>query len=61
MNYIDNFTKYNLIALQRMAWVKRTTGYDEGGDKFTIYEAASRPGLFKTVFASGYIQYAWNF
>ena len=61
MNCIDNFTKYNLITLQRMAWVKRTTGHDEGGDKFTIYEAVNRPGLFKTVFASGYIQYAWNF
>lgn len=61
MNYIDNFTKYNIATLQRMAWVKRTTGQDENGDRFTIYEAVTRPGLFKTVFTSGYTQYAWNF
>ena len=61
MNYTDNFTKYNIKTLQQMAWVKRKTAYDENGDRFTIYEAASRPGLFKTVFSNGYTQYAWNF
>lgn len=61
MNYTDNFTKYNLTTLQRMAWVKRKTAYDESGDRFTIYEAVNRPGLFKTVFTNGYTQYAWNY
>jgi hypothetical protein len=61
MNYTANFTKYNIKTLQQMAWIKKKTGYDEDGDIFTIYEAAMKPGLFKTVFSNGYTQYAWNF
>ena len=60
MRIIDNFTKFNINTLNRMVWEKQKTATDENGERFTIYRAAMRPNLFKTVWESGYIQYAWN-
>lgn len=57
---ITNYTKFRLARLEGMAWNHRKTAYDECGQEYRIYEAATYRGLFKTVWADGAVQYCWG-